>query len=188
MLANICGTPINIILLITKYKFKTQVCSQQISSNSMHDSFRFPCRSRCIENKKRILRISCHTFASRIILHNLFCVVMIPARNHFNTFTGEGIEMVAGRDHYYTEKIVQYDPTCECVATNSEDPLFILYTSGSTGKPKGVMHTVGGYLLGAHLSFKFIFGYQQDDIYWCTADVGQHLRYTNKYHLADNQI
>ena len=86
--------------------------------------------------------------------------------------TGEGIEMVAGRDHYYTEKIVQYDPTCECVATNSEDPLFILYTSGSTGKPKGVMHSVGGYLLGAHLSFKFIFGYQQDDIYWCTADVG----------------
>ena len=86
--------------------------------------------------------------------------------------TGEGIEMVAGRDHYYTEKIAQYDPTCECVATNSEDPLFILYTSGSTGKPKGVMHTVGGYLLGAHLSFKFIFGYQQDDIYWCTADVG----------------
>ena len=86
--------------------------------------------------------------------------------------TGEGIEMVAGRDHYYTEKIAQYDPTCECVATNSEDPLFILYTSGSTGKPKGVMHSVGGYLLGAHLSFKFIFGYQQDDIYWCTADVG----------------
>tara|TARA_Y200000002_G_scaffold383209_1_gene404045 strand:+ start:4242 stop:6188 length:1947 start_codon:yes stop_codon:yes gene_type:complete len=86
--------------------------------------------------------------------------------------TGEGIEMVAGRDHYYTEKIAQYDPTCECVATNSEDPLFILYTSGSTGKPKGVMHTVGGYLLGAHLSFKFIFGYQQDYIYWCTADVG----------------
>ncbi len=86
--------------------------------------------------------------------------------------TGEGIEMVKGRDHYYTEKIAQYDPTCECVATNSEDPLFILYTSGSTGKPKGVMHSVGGYLLGAHLSFKFIFGYQQDDIYWCTADVG----------------
>ena len=86
--------------------------------------------------------------------------------------TGEGIEMVAGRDHYYIEKIAQYDPTCECVATNSEDPLFILYTSGSTGKPKGVMHSVGGYLLGAHLSFKFIFGYQQDDIYWCTADVG----------------
>ena len=86
--------------------------------------------------------------------------------------TGESIEMVAGRDHYYKEKIAQYDPTCECVATNSEDPLFILYTSGSTGKPKGVMHTVGGYLLGAHLSFKFIFGYQQDDIYWCTADVG----------------
>ena len=61
---------------------------------------------------------------------------------------------------------------CECESLGSEDPSFILYTSGSTGKPKGVMHTTGGYLLGACLSFKYIFGYSEKDIYWCTADVG----------------
>ena len=55
---------------------------------------------------------------------------------------------------------------------NAEDPLFILYTSGSTGKPKGVMHTTAGYILGAHISFKYLFGFNSDDIYWCTADVG----------------
>ena len=54
----------------------------------------------------------------------------------------------------------------------SEDPLFILYTSGSTGKPKGVLHTTAGYLLGAHVSFKYLFGISDSDIYWCTADVG----------------
>ena len=51
-------------------------------------------------------------------------------------------------------------------------PLFILYTSGSTGKPKGILHTTAGYLLGAHLSFKYLFGYHNEDRYWCTADVG----------------
>ena len=61
---------------------------------------------------------------------------------------------------------------CPCEPMSSEDPLFILYTSGSTGKPKGVMHTTGGYLLGAHLSFKYLFGYKGEDKYWCTADVG----------------
>ena len=61
---------------------------------------------------------------------------------------------------------------CPCEPMDSEDPLFILYTSGSTGKPKGVMHTTGGYLLGAHLSFKYLFGYEANDKYWCTADVG----------------
>ena len=61
---------------------------------------------------------------------------------------------------------------CEPEPMNSEDPLFILYTSGSTGKPKGVMHTTAGYLLGAHISFKYLFGFEPDDNYWCTADVG----------------
>jgi acetyl-CoA synthetase len=55
---------------------------------------------------------------------------------------------------------------------DSEDPLFILYTSGSTGKPKGVLHSTAGYLLGAHISFKYIFGIKPEDKYWCTADVG----------------
>ena len=55
---------------------------------------------------------------------------------------------------------------------DSEDPLFILYTSGSTGKPKGVLHTTAGYLLGAHISFKYLFGIKPEDKYWCTADVG----------------
>ena len=55
---------------------------------------------------------------------------------------------------------------------DSEAPLFILYTSGSTGKPKGVLHTTAGYLLGAHISFKYLFGFNENDKYWCTADVG----------------
>ena len=55
---------------------------------------------------------------------------------------------------------------------NAEDPLFILYTSGSTGTPKGVVHTTGGYLLYSAMTFKYAFDYRDDDIYWCTADVG----------------
>ena len=55
---------------------------------------------------------------------------------------------------------------------NAEDPLFILYTSGSTGKPKGVQHSSAGYLLYASLTHKYIFDYKEDDVYWCTADVG----------------
>lgn len=55
---------------------------------------------------------------------------------------------------------------------NAEDPLFILYTSGSTGKPKGVLHTTGGYLVYAATTFKYVFDYHPEDIYWCTADVG----------------
>uniref|UniRef100_A0A667XYU6 Acetyl-coenzyme A synthetase n=1 Tax=Myripristis murdjan TaxID=586833 RepID=A0A667XYU6_9TELE len=61
---------------------------------------------------------------------------------------------------------------CEPEWCDSEDPLFILYTSGSTGKPKGVLHTVGGYMLYAATTFKLVFDYQPDDVYWCTADIG----------------
>ena len=61
---------------------------------------------------------------------------------------------------------------CEPEPMDSEDPLFVLYTSGSTGKPKGVLHTTAGYLLGAHVSFKYLFGIKDSDVYWCTADVG----------------
>ena len=82
------------------------------------------------------------------------------------------IGWVEGRDKDYDEMFAEASKECPCEPMSSEDPLFILYTSGSTGKPKGVMHTTGGYLLGAHLSFKYLFGYKGDDKYWCTADVG----------------
>ena len=82
------------------------------------------------------------------------------------------IGWVEGRDKDYDEMFAEASNQCPCEPMSSEDPLFILYTSGSTGKPKGVMHTTGGYLLGAHLSFKYLFGYKGDDKYWCTADVG----------------
>ena len=82
------------------------------------------------------------------------------------------IGWVEGRDKDYDEMFAEASNECPCEPMSSEHPLFILYTSGSTGKPKGVMHTTGGYLLGAHLSFKYLFGYKGDDKYWCTADVG----------------
>ena len=86
--------------------------------------------------------------------------------------TSEDIDWISGRDKNYEEMFAEASSDCPCEPMASEDPLFILYTSGSTGKPKGVMHTTGGYLLGAHLSFKYLFGYEDDDKYWCTADVG----------------
>ena len=87
-------------------------------------------------------------------------------------YTGTNIKWNEHIDISYQDLIANMDYICPCEEMSSEDPSFILYTSGSTGKPKGVMHTTGGYLLGATLSFKYIFGYQEDDIYWCTADVG----------------
>jgi len=77
-----------------------------------------------------------------------------------------------GNDVWYHELIANQPNECKPVEQNSEDPLFILYTSGSTGKPKGVLHTSGGYLLHASLSHKIIFNLQEEDVYWCTADVG----------------
>ena len=77
-----------------------------------------------------------------------------------------------GNDIWYHELIANQSNECKPVEQNSEDPLFILYTSGSTGKPKGVLHTSAGYLLHASLSHKIIFNLQEEDIYWCTADVG----------------
>ncbi len=76
------------------------------------------------------------------------------------------------RDVWYEEIRDKVSNICEPEPMDSEDPLFILYTSGSTGKPKGVLHTTAGYLLGAHISFKYLFGIKETDIYWCTADIG----------------
>ena len=86
--------------------------------------------------------------------------------------TGGDISWNSSRDVWYEEASKEVAATCEVVPMNAEDPLFILYTSGSTGKPKGVLHSTAGYLLGAHMSFKYLFGIKPEDKYWCTADVG----------------
>jgi acetyl-CoA synthetase len=80
--------------------------------------------------------------------------------------------MQAGRDVWYHDEMAKASAECEPEKINAEDPLFILYTSGSTGKPKGVVHTTGGYLLHCALTHKIVFNIHDDDIYWCTADIG----------------
>ncbi|HFK7188995.1 TPA: acetate--CoA ligase [Serratia odorifera] len=77
-----------------------------------------------------------------------------------------------GRDLWWHDLIDGVSADCPAEEMNAEDPLFILYTSGSTGKPKGVLHTTGGYLVYAAMTFKYVFDYHDGDIYWCTADVG----------------
>ena len=86
--------------------------------------------------------------------------------------TGGSIGWNSKRDVWYEDRVKNASSICDPEPMNSEDPLFILYTSGSTGKPKGVLHTTAGYLLGAHISFKYLFGISPEDKYWCTADVG----------------
>ncbi|MDC1189686.1 acetate--CoA ligase [Gammaproteobacteria bacterium] len=86
--------------------------------------------------------------------------------------TGGDISWNSSRDVWYEEVSKEVAATCEVEPMDAEDPLFILYTSGSTGKPKGVLHSTAGYLLGAHMSFKYLFGIKPEDKYWCTADVG----------------
>jgi acetyl-CoA synthetase len=86
--------------------------------------------------------------------------------------TGEKVTMKKGRDHYWHEEVADASAVHEAKGFDSEHPLFVLYTSGSTGKPKGILHTSGGYLTGAYTTCKYIFDMQDDDVYWCTADVG----------------
>ncbi len=82
------------------------------------------------------------------------------------------VSFLPGRDYWWHEIVPIQSNECPPEHMDSEDRLFVLYTSGSTGKPKGVVHTTSGYNLWAHLTFKWIFDVQQDDVYWCTADVG----------------
>jgi acetyl-CoA synthetase len=84
----------------------------------------------------------------------------------------EPCSMQEGRDLWYDDLMEEASELCEPVALNAEDPLFILYTSGSTGKPKGVVHTTGGFLLQVAMTHKYVFDLREDDIYWCTADIG----------------
>tara|TARA_A100001011_G_scaffold293006_1_gene304820 strand:- start:1820 stop:3757 length:1938 start_codon:yes stop_codon:yes gene_type:complete len=86
--------------------------------------------------------------------------------------TGNKIDFDEKRDLWWHEEKNKVDEDCKPVELNAEDPLFILYTSGSTGKPKGVLHTSGGYLVYASMTHEYVFNYNEDDIYWCTADVG----------------
>lgn len=92
------------------------------------------------------------------------CLVVHHAEN--------GCVMQSGRDVWYHDARQGVSNDCVPEVMNAEDPLFILYTSGSTGKPKGVLHTSGGYLVYAAMTFKHVFNYQDTDIHWCTADIG----------------
>ena len=86
--------------------------------------------------------------------------------------TGVNVNWIEGQDIWYHEEMDQASSECLPTEMNAEDPMFILYTSGSTGKPKGVLHTTGGYMVYASMTHHYVFDYQEDEIYWCTADVG----------------
>jgi acetyl-CoA synthetase len=86
--------------------------------------------------------------------------------------TGARTHMEAGRDYWWHELIETVGANCPAEELDSEHPLYILYTSGTTGKPKGILHTTAGYLLQSHLTTKWIFDIKDEDIYWCTADIG----------------
>ncbi len=96
------------------------------------------------------------------------CVETVIVVRH----TGHAVPMQMPRDRWYHSLVEGQPDTCEPERMNAEDPLFILYTSGSTGKPKGVLHTTGGYLVYVSFTHEAVFDLRDDDVFWCTADVG----------------
>ncbi|HET8900043.1 MAG TPA: acetate--CoA ligase [Rhodanobacteraceae bacterium] len=111
------------------------------------------------------LKANCDAALSRSGTHCVETVVVVRR-------TGGAVEMQSPRDRWY-HTLIEGQPTeCAPEPMNAEDPLFILYTSGSTGKPKGVLHTTGGYLVYVSYTHECVFDLKEDDVYWCTADVG----------------
>jgi len=108
---------------------------------------------------------------------NVDAALKLPGTNSVETVlvvrhTGGAVDMQMPRDRWFDAVVGGQPDTCEPERMNAEDPLFILYTSGSTGKPKGVLHTTAGYLLWAAYTHELVFDLKDDDIFWCTADVG----------------